>query len=193
MTHGQDRQPRRQRSAVLTVLGLLCLAALGNVTAWVPQFSRRSALGAALASSIFAAQDAHAQDADELKRMRRLSDPPEVVAAREAKLEKEAARLEIVKTDFRNTFKELAAEDTEVEKRVEALGKLKELVEKERRLPEGITRDDIVKGVRAVKFNIGCVKDKVKKDKDCKSVEKAYMRLMAGIDKVSEKGIVTPR
>jgi len=193
MTHGQDRQRRRQRSAVLTVLGLFCLAALGNVAAWVPQFSRRSALGAALASSIFAAQDAHAQDADELKRMRRLSDPPEVVAAREAKLEKEAARLEVVAAEFKNTFKTLAAEETEIEQRVEALGKLKEIVEKERKLPEGITRDDVVKGVRAVKFNIGCVKDKVKKDKDCKSVEKGYMKLMAGIDNVSGKGIVGVR
>lgn len=189
---GQDWQRRRPSSTALALLGLLGLAALSDGAAWVSQFSRRSVLGGALASGIFAAQDAHAQDAEEVKRMRRLSDPPEVVAKREAFLEKEAARLEVVKQDFKETFKGLAAEDASIETRVELMGKLQGLVEQERRLPEGITRNDVVKGIRAVKYNIGCVKTSVKQG-DCKQIEKAYMKLIAGIDKVSDKGIVQPR
>jgi len=189
---GQDRQRRSPSSTALALLGLLGLAALSHGAAWVSQFSRRSVLGGALASGIFAAQDAHAQESDEVKRMRRLSDPPEVVAKREAFLEKESARLEVVKAEFKETFKGMAAEEQPVDDRVALFAKLQGIVEKERRLPEGITRNDVVKGVRALKYNIGCVKTTVKEG-DCKKVEKAYMKLMAGIDKVSDKGIVQPR
>lgn len=189
---GQDRQRRRSGSAALAILGLLGLSALSDGAAWVSQFSRRSVLGGALASGIFAAQDARAQDNEEIRAMKRMADPPEVVAKRNALMEKESARLQVVKAEFKEKFKELAAEETPLESRVELLGKIQVIVEKERGLPEGITRNDVVKGVRAVKYNIGCVKTSVKQG-ECKTLEKAYMKLMAGIDKVSEKGIVQPR
>jgi hypothetical protein len=118
------------------------------------------------------------------------SEPPEVVEElKKARVAGEIRRKEQF-GKFREWFSEFAKEDQDKEVRLELLGKMQKLVTEDKMLPIGITRQDFVKGVRAVKFNVGCIKDKVKKDPDCKALEKAYMKVLNAVDKETEKSQV---
>jgi len=117
-------------------------------------------------------------------------DPPEVVAARKEARVKEEKRQSVLKEEFRGIFAEFAKEETEQPKRVQLLGQMQGIVVKEQMLPLGITRDDVVRGVRAVKYNAGCIKAAVKKG-ECKDLERAYMKLLNTIDKVYDRSIVS--
>merc|ERR1711972_120487 len=96
------------------------------------------------------------------------------------------------KEEFRAVFADFANDQTTIPKKVELLQSMQEMVLAEKMLPLGITRDDIVKGVRSVKFDLGCVKKKIKEG-DCKVLEKQYIKLLATIDRVNDRTIVSNR
>jgi len=148
-----------------------------------------SQAGAALAEDIPGRAIANPGQNDKVD-FKRNRDPPEVVAARREARVKEEKRQSALKEEFRGIFSEFAQEATEQPKRVQLLGQMQGIVIKEQMLPLGITRDDVVRGVRAVKFNSGCVKGAVKKG-ECKDLERAYMKLLNTIDKVYDRSIVS--
>lgn len=118
-------------------------------------------------------------------------DSEELVGKRKAARDAAKAREAEETKKFRAIFSEFASDNVEATKRASLLDAMKAQVIEDRRLPLEITRDDVVKGVRAVKYNIGCIKDKPKKDQDCKVIEKSYMKLLAGIDKVSDRSLLS--
>ncbi|CAK0894732.1 unnamed protein product, partial [Prorocentrum cordatum] len=115
----------------------------------------------------------------------------EQLKKREDERRAEAERQDKLLQTFRGWFSKLANEESTTEVRVEQLTLMKDSVVAEKALPNGITREDIVKGIRNIKYNIGCIKDKPKKDPDCKAVEKGYMQLLATIDKTYDRNIIT--
>ncbi|CAJ1409678.1 unnamed protein product [Effrenium voratum] len=201
------QRPRSQdlgrRALLLVAGGAFCLA---SEQAWLAP-SRRAAAAAVVAGF---AQPALAQggsvfgDFDGIKAgpagdigpgadVKTYADSPEVVAKRNAWREQETKRQDQVYQQFRGIFADFAKDGTDVDTRVELLEKMKEITLKEKMLPIGITREDVVKGIRAVKFNEGCIKDKVKKIPECKKLEKGYQRFLAAIDKVYDRSLVTAR
>lgn len=120
------------------------------------------------------------------------ADPPEVVAKRwAARVEGEKKRKE-VKEKFRVVFGEFAAEGVPMEDRIAKMQELSKIVVEEKRLPIGITREDVVAGVRSVKYELGCVKLEQRKG-DCKKLELAFNKFMNVIDKNMYKGISSNR
>eukprot|EP00401_Gymnodinium_catenatum_P045597 CAMPEP_0117486350 /NCGR_PEP_ID=MMETSP0784-20121206/15431_1 /TAXON_ID=39447 /ORGANISM="" /LENGTH=220 /DNA_ID=CAMNT_0005280957 /DNA_START=20 /DNA_END=679 /DNA_ORIENTATION=+ len=197
---------RQQSGRALLAVGLLACVALRFMArpaeAWAgPAPTSRRAAAAVSAASILSASGfppAYAAPASKPGSVRIPGqndevdynigkDPPEVVKARtEARL-KAQVRMAELKETFRGWFTEFSKDGATKEERVEQLEKMTNLVNEEKMLPIGITRQDITKGVRSVKFNLGCVKDKVKKDPECKPIEKAYLKLLNTVDKVYEK------
>mmetsp|Transcript_147253 Transcript_147253/g.472980 ORF Transcript_147253/g.472980 Transcript_147253/m.472980 type:complete len:212 (+) Transcript_147253:67-702(+) len=91
---------------------------------------------------------------------------------------------------FRGMFTKFAGNETSLPDKAQILGSMKEIVLADRGLPIGITRDDVVKGVRAVKFNNKCTKRAVKEG-ECKILEKSYVKLLASIDQVTDRSLIT--
>eukprot|EP00440_Ansanella_granifera_P016494 gb/GFBE01017922.1/.p1 GENE.gb/GFBE01017922.1/~~gb/GFBE01017922.1/.p1 ORF type:complete len:215 (+),score=72.00 gb/GFBE01017922.1/:1-645(+) len=205
----QERRQRRNGMALLAGLGLVGLSALTfGGEAWaVPGASSRRSAAAALAAAVLGAsqvQDARAApdgftpragpagEAVDVDDVRAYQDSAEVVAKRNEFRKTEGARQEALKEQFRQWFTEFAAEGQNLDRRVELLKQMQDMTLKEKMLPIGITREDVVKGVRAVKYNEGCIKAEVKKG-DCKTLEKAYMKLLSSIDKVYDRSLVVAR
>lgn len=199
----QRLQVQERRAWILLLAALAYVAAMSSFgEAWLVSTSRRAAAATIVAG--FAAP-ALAQDIEVgragpagsavpgVDDMKSLADSPEVVAARQAWREKETKRQEEIYKQFRSWFTEFAKEGQSVDTRAELLGKMQDVTLKEKMLPIGITREDVVKGVRAVKFNEGCIKDKIRKDPECKKLEKAYQKFLASIDKVYDRSLVTAR
>mmetsp|Transcript_47713 Transcript_47713/g.75972 ORF Transcript_47713/g.75972 Transcript_47713/m.75972 type:complete len:203 (+) Transcript_47713:66-674(+) len=199
----QRLQAQERRAWILLLAAFAYVAAMSSFgEAWLVPTSRRAAAATIVAG--FAAP-ALAQDIEVgragpagsavpgVDDMKSLADSPEVVAARQAWREKESKRQEGIYKEFRSWFAEFAKEGQSVDTRAELLGKMQDVTLKEKMLPIGITREDVVKGVRAVKFNEGCIKDKIRKDPECKKLEKAYQKFLASIDKVYDRSLVTAR
>mmetsp|Transcript_52259 Transcript_52259/g.122034 ORF Transcript_52259/g.122034 Transcript_52259/m.122034 type:complete len:205 (-) Transcript_52259:121-735(-) len=197
------KEPRGGRRSVFLLAGLCALGFAAN-QAFVPvPQSRRSAATAAVAGLLYSAP-AFAQEESYkagpqgdaivgVENIKELADSKEVMEQKRIVREREQKRQEEVYQTFRGWFAEFAQEGQDVDRRVELLDKMKEVTLKEKMLPIGINRQDVVKGVRAVKFNEGCIKDKPKKDPTCKKLEKGYQKFLAAIDKVYDKSIVTAR
>eukprot|EP00418_Pyrodinium_bahamense_P017699 CAMPEP_0179106154 /NCGR_PEP_ID=MMETSP0796-20121207/49337_1 /TAXON_ID=73915 /ORGANISM="Pyrodinium bahamense, Strain pbaha01" /LENGTH=229 /DNA_ID=CAMNT_0020804163 /DNA_START=54 /DNA_END=743 /DNA_ORIENTATION=- len=124
--------------------------------------------------------------------MNKYKDPPEVIAKRMEARQKGKEREAALKNEFRGYFSAFAADDASIDSRIENLKSMQNMIQQERMLPIGITRDDLFKGTRAVKFNIGCVRTKVKEG-DCKKLEKAIDRLFAALDKTQDLTVLMPR
>jgi len=196
-------KPRTARFLAVGVSLCLCLAvclrAMVPAAAWAigSGSSRRAVVAAALLGGAGLAADSASaaskpgqvrppgenEDVDYLAGQ----DSEEIKEGRAKARIDEEKRQVVIKEKFRNIFAEFAGDGTTPARRAELLQEQIAFVNAEGNLPLGITRDDIVKGVRAVKFNIGCVKDKVKKDPDCKPIEKGYFKLLNAIDKANEK------
>ncbi|CAK9105210.1 unnamed protein product [Durusdinium trenchii] len=199
--HRLQAQERRSWGLLFAAVGC-AVGMCGLGEAWLLPTSRRAAAATIVAG--FAAP-ALAQDAEVgragpagsvvtgVDDFKTLADSPEVVAARREWRAKEEKRQEGIYKQFRQWFTEFAQDGQTVDARAELLGKMQEVTLKEKMLPIGITRDDVVKGVRAVKFNEGCIKDKIRKDPECKKLEKAYQKFLASIDKVYDRSLVTAR
>eukprot|EP00434_Breviolum_minutum_P008382 symbB.v1.2.007397.t1/scaffold452.1/size203995/10 len=160
---GQRLQMQERRGWVLLLAALAYVSASTFGEAWLIPTSRRAAASAIVAGLVGTAP-ALAQEAEEG-----------------------------IYKEFRGWFAEFAKEGQSVDTRAELLGKMQDVTLKEKMLPIGITREDVVKGVRAVKFNEGCIKDKIRKDPECKKLEKAYQKFLASIDKVYDRSLVTAR
>eukprot|EP00448_Togula_jolla_P001323 CAMPEP_0170594712 /NCGR_PEP_ID=MMETSP0224-20130122/14150_1 /TAXON_ID=285029 /ORGANISM="Togula jolla, Strain CCCM 725" /LENGTH=205 /DNA_ID=CAMNT_0010918795 /DNA_START=41 /DNA_END=658 /DNA_ORIENTATION=- len=198
-----ETRRRGRAGAVLAGAALigLCVCSLAAVTqspAWAAPMDRRAAVTAALVAPLVFSSEAHAQQAvlpgaeDDLESSAFGADPPEVVEARKkARAEGKKKQAE-AKEKFRALFADFAGEDKSVPARIELLGKMQDMVLQDAMLPIGISREDIVKGVRAVKFNIGCTKMSVKQG-ECKQLEKAYMKLLGTVDKVNDRQIISGR
>merc|ERR1712066_655385 len=119
-----------------------------------------------------------------------LKDSPEVVAARKKARAEAAVRMDEMKKEFRGWFADFAKEDQPLDTRIGLLQQMQGQIVQERMLPIGITRDDVAKGCVAVKRNLGCIKDKVKKDPECKKFEKAILKLLSTIDKVNDRSLI---
>mmetsp|Transcript_114754 Transcript_114754/g.161146 ORF Transcript_114754/g.161146 Transcript_114754/m.161146 type:complete len:204 (-) Transcript_114754:62-673(-) len=201
---GQRLQMQERRGWVLLLAALAYVSASTFGEAWLIPTSRRAAASAIVAGLVGTAP-ALAQEAEVgragpagsavpgVDDMKSLADSAEVVAARQAWRAKEEKRQEGIYKEFRGWFAEFAKEGQSVDTRAELLGKMQDVTLKEKMLPIGITREDVVKGVRAVKFNEGCIKDKIRKDPECKKLEKAYQKFLASIDKVYDRSLVTAR
>eukprot|EP00931_Biecheleriopsis_adriatica_P041647 TRINITY_DN23785_c0_g1_i2.p1 TRINITY_DN23785_c0_g1~~TRINITY_DN23785_c0_g1_i2.p1 ORF type:complete len:235 (+),score=71.12 TRINITY_DN23785_c0_g1_i2:76-705(+) len=209
MVATQERRRQPRRATLLAGLGLVSIGSLAlglGSEAWAaPATSRRSA-AAAGAAAFFGAlpQAALAQEREAFIKAGPAGDanpeldvsqfklPADVVAKNLADREKEALRQERLKEEFRGIFTEFAQAGQTLDRRLELMEQMGSMTLKEKMLPLGITREDVVKGVRAVKFNEGCIKGAVKKG-DCKTLEKGYMKLLANIDKVYDQSLVTAR
>eukprot|EP00933_Yihiella_yeosuensis_P050890 TRINITY_DN48695_c0_g1_i1.p1 TRINITY_DN48695_c0_g1~~TRINITY_DN48695_c0_g1_i1.p1 ORF type:complete len:213 (-),score=42.76 TRINITY_DN48695_c0_g1_i1:207-845(-) len=204
-----QNQERRGRRGLMTLASVSLLAVLvcgpfeAACRAWVPstgtqasQPSRREAAAAAVAAALFGGslmpEAAHAGEfnQDVTDNPFEQQDSPELVARRKEETERDEKRMELFYNDFREQFATFAADETPIPQKVEILDALNKRTLAEKMLPRTISRDDVVKGVRAIKFNSGCTKAAVKEG-DCKKFEKAYMRLLAAIDKVNDKNIIT--
>ena len=127
------------------------------------------------------------------KNMLKYQDSAEIVAQRKQARLDEEKRQEVLLEEFRGLFSEFAKDGQTNEGRIEYLGKMQAFVQREKALPFTIQRDDVVKGVRVVKFNDGCTGLKNKQPAGCKQLEKAAVKLVAVIDKVYDRGLVQPR
>eukprot|EP00490_Sorites_sp_Unknown_P013563 CAMPEP_0114643374 /NCGR_PEP_ID=MMETSP0191-20121206/3347_1 /TAXON_ID=126664 /ORGANISM="Sorites sp." /LENGTH=226 /DNA_ID=CAMNT_0001855659 /DNA_START=56 /DNA_END=733 /DNA_ORIENTATION=- len=197
----QRPQMQERRAWILLLAAFAYVAAMSSFgEAWLAPTSRRAAAATIVAGfgAPAIAQEAEVGRAGPagsaipgVDDMKSLADSAEVVAARQAWREKESKRQEEIYKEFRGWFTEFAKEGQSVETRAELLQKMQDVTLKEKMLPIGITREDVVKGVRAVKFNEGCIKDKIRKDPECKKLEKAYQKFLASIDKVYDRSLVT--
>mmetsp|Transcript_116547 Transcript_116547/g.163876 ORF Transcript_116547/g.163876 Transcript_116547/m.163876 type:complete len:208 (+) Transcript_116547:56-679(+) len=206
LVSGMRKEARASRRSVFILAALGCLGLAAHQAFIAPQPTRRVAAAAAVASLLGSAP-VFAQDFGEgmakagpqgdaimgIENIKELADSPELMEKKRQWREKESARQEKIYQDFRGWFAEFAQEGTDVDKRVELLGKMQEVTLQEKMLPININKQDVVKGVRAVKFNEGCIKDKPKKDPTCKKLEKAYQKFLAAIDKVYDQAIVKAR
>lgn len=209
-------QPQRRRGtgkaaatvllAALVCAGALVCAEVGRT--WVaPSSARRSALAGA-AAGLLGGAAAHAEERDALAEvpgqvsrpganprtaMRKFQDSEEVVAKRIQARKDEEVRQEKLVVEFRELFSGFANDDADLEGRIAYLGKMQQFVLREKALPLSIQRDDVVKGIRTVKFNLGCTGFKAKQPEGCKPLEKAIVKLIAVIEKVYDKGLVQPR
>jgi len=192
---------KRGRGRGAPLLGLLlcaCAAVTAPSAAWAgPAASRRSAAATGLVVAFGAAVSnpslvsAVENDPDLSISLKRSKLSEEKLKQRATERQAEADRQDKLLTTFRGWFSKLGNEESSAETRVEQLTLMKDSVVQEKSLPNGITREDVVKGIRNVKFNIGCTRDKPKKDPDCKAIEKGYMKLLATIDKTYDRNIIT--
>eukprot|EP00441_Pelagodinium_beii_P045971 CAMPEP_0197625176 /NCGR_PEP_ID=MMETSP1338-20131121/4610_1 /TAXON_ID=43686 ORGANISM="Pelagodinium beii, Strain RCC1491" /NCGR_SAMPLE_ID=MMETSP1338 /ASSEMBLY_ACC=CAM_ASM_000754 /LENGTH=199 /DNA_ID=CAMNT_0043195507 /DNA_START=60 /DNA_END=659 /DNA_ORIENTATION=+ len=198
MAAAAGSKERRQGRVLMACLALL--AVIAPQTAYLAP-SRRAAAGA-LVATVMAPWEAQAEripqagpaggandpDAETLRRATKMSEAE--MEAQQTEIALQQLKMEDDLKQFRDYFSQFAAEKVEIADRVGMLAKMTEMVKKDRTLPLGISREDVVKGVQAVKFNIGCVKMEVKNG-ECKLLEKAILKLIAMIDKVNERGLIT--
>jgi len=194
---------KRGRGRGAPLLGLLlcaCAAVTAPSAAWAgPAASRRSAaatglvvaFGAAVSNPSLVSAIGTENDPDLSISLKRSKLSEEKLRQRAEERQAEADRQDKLLTTFRGWFSTLGNEESSAETRVKQLTLMSDSVVQEKALPNGITREDIVKGIRNVKFNIGCTRDKPKKDPDCKAIEKGYMKLLATIDKTYDRNIIT--
>mmetsp|Transcript_13857 Transcript_13857/g.44227 ORF Transcript_13857/g.44227 Transcript_13857/m.44227 type:complete len:214 (+) Transcript_13857:100-741(+) len=201
---------RRPRGMLVMGVCLCAGAALARArTAWVtaaPASSRRAA-AAGLAAGVLGAaagapQRVHAQEVvlgkvsepgvNEEFNINKYKDPPEVIAKRWEARQKGKEREEALRTEFRDYFAKFAADDATLDTRLDMLKRMQGMIQQEKMLPIGITKDDVNKGTRAVKFNLGCVRTKVKEG-DCKVLDKAINKLFATLDKTQDLTVVVAR
>eukprot|EP00929_Paragymnodinium_shiwhaense_P010871 TRINITY_DN1158_c0_g2_i1.p2 TRINITY_DN1158_c0_g2~~TRINITY_DN1158_c0_g2_i1.p2 ORF type:complete len:215 (-),score=69.74 TRINITY_DN1158_c0_g2_i1:93-737(-) len=207
------------RSAVVLVGGCVCgLVALRSLapgsTAWTTlpsdAASRRAVVASTAASGVAAllagfAPEASAVNADDIRPgavrpggvsdyvdYEEGADPPEVVAKRWAAREEGEKQRAKYKAEFREVFGDFASEESTMDTRIEKMQAMQTLVSTNKRLPLGITREDVVSGVRSVKYQLGCVKLEQRKG-ECKRLEAAFGKLMNTIDKNMYKGITSNR
>eukprot|EP00929_Paragymnodinium_shiwhaense_P010870 TRINITY_DN1158_c0_g1_i1.p1 TRINITY_DN1158_c0_g1~~TRINITY_DN1158_c0_g1_i1.p1 ORF type:complete len:216 (-),score=56.91 TRINITY_DN1158_c0_g1_i1:56-703(-) len=208
------------RAIILSSACLCLLLALRSIfageesQAWVAlpgdALSRRSMVAGTAASSFAAllggfAEAANAASAEDIRpgavRPSGVSDyvdyeegadPPEVVAQRWKNREEGEKQRAEYKASFRVVFGEFASEDSTMDTRLEKMADLQQMITKNKRLPLGITREDVVSGVRSVKYQLGCVKLEQRKG-DCKRLESQFGKLMNTIDKNMYKGITSNR
>ncbi|CAK0902387.1 unnamed protein product [Prorocentrum cordatum] len=199
-TAAKTGQRGRGRAPLLGLLLCACAAVAAPSAAWAgPAASRRSAAAAGLVAALGTAVSNPSpvraigteNDPDLSISLKRNKLTEEQLRQREAERAAEAERQDKLLKTFRGWFSKLANEESTTDTRVEQLTLMKNSVIAEKALPNGITREDIVKGIRNVKYNIGCTRDKPKKDPDCKAVEKGYMQLLATIDKTYDRNIIT--
>merc|ERR1712150_21961 len=193
---GKNMRQRRYHSSV--VLGTLCfslamlLVSRCFASAWVPPATTATSFAAAVLGVATGPLDAWGQDGrasmpgenDEMDPAS-LKDSPEVVEKRRAARIAGEERRAKLKEEFREQFAAFAADEATLEQRVEKLQVLEGIIKKEGMLPIGITMRDVIEGTRAVKFNLGCVKLKVKQG-DCKVLEKAITKLIVQIEKTKD-------
>eukprot|EP00929_Paragymnodinium_shiwhaense_P010872 TRINITY_DN1158_c0_g3_i1.p1 TRINITY_DN1158_c0_g3~~TRINITY_DN1158_c0_g3_i1.p1 ORF type:complete len:214 (-),score=49.30 TRINITY_DN1158_c0_g3_i1:116-757(-) len=210
------RTPAR---ATALIGGCLCLSSMflregspGAAWTGLPAgaASRRAAVAGTAASSFAAllggfAGEANAVSADDIRPgavrpsgatdytdYEEGADPPEVVAKRwKAREEGEKQRAEY-KAKFREVFGEFASDENTMDTRIEKMQEMQAMITQNKRLPLGITREDVVSGVRSVKYQLGCVKLEQRKG-DCKRLEAAFGKVMNTIDKNMYKGITSNR
>jgi hypothetical protein len=194
---------QRGRGRCAPLLGLLlctCAAVTAPSAAWAgPAASRRSAAATGLVAAFGAAVSNPSpvsaygteNDPDLSISLKRSKLTEEQLQKRAAERQAEKDRQDKLLNEFRGYFAAFGNEESDTDTRVDQLALMTNSVVKEKSLPEGITREDVVKGIRNVKFNIGCTRDKPKKDPDCKKIEKGYMKLLATIDKAYDRNIIT--
>jgi len=207
MAPAKRTQERSRFGGRVVVVGLgLCLGSWATGSAFAgPLASRREAAAAGMIA-VLGGMSAPARAAGEFRPGTasepgvneeafdyNAKDSEETVAKRKAARDAAAAKEVEATKKFRTLFTDFASDSIDASKRASLLDQMKTQVIEDKRLPLGITRDDVVKGVRAVKYNIGCIKDKPKKDQDCKVIEKSYMKLLAGIDKVYDRSLLSAR
>uniref|UniRef100_A0A7S2PA62 Uncharacterized protein n=1 Tax=Zooxanthella nutricula TaxID=1333877 RepID=A0A7S2PA62_9DINO len=129
---------------------------------------------------------------DDVEQVKAQKMSPEQVAKMKAKREAFDKKSAEDLNQFREWFTVFANDDTPIPSKIELMGKMQDMVKRDRMLPLGITRGDIVKGVRSVKAASGCVKRKTKEG-ECKDLEKGYQKLLGQIDKVSDRQLVQNR
>ncbi|CAE8698436.1 unnamed protein product [Polarella glacialis] len=201
LPRSQERRSRRGGIAMLAGLALVSAVALSPLAAAFasPSSASRRSLGAAAVAAVLTfvkPQEALAQSANIASKdldVEGFQDPPEVVEARTKALALERIRQDELYKEFRGWFAEFAKDGQTFDLRVELLTRMQKQILAERTLPQGVTRTDVVKGVKAVKFNIGCIKAKTKSDEDCKRLEKAFNKMLAAIDKVYDRSLVSAR
>mmetsp|Transcript_72518 Transcript_72518/g.168010 ORF Transcript_72518/g.168010 Transcript_72518/m.168010 type:complete len:205 (-) Transcript_72518:79-693(-) len=202
MPRATPRMPARRLAISACALGLGALLARAGIssTAWVagPTVPRRAAAAAVFSTVavLVPAGNARAQQVyapsvneDPNPGEKRLKDSPEVVKARWEARAKAKVRQQELKEEFRGYFAEFAADGAPMEKRLEMLKTMGDVIKREKMLPIGITRDDLVKGTNTVKFNLGCVRLEVKKG-ECKKLNKGIDKLFATLEKQQDLTIV---
>uniref|UniRef100_A0A7S2MS35 Uncharacterized protein n=1 Tax=Alexandrium andersonii TaxID=327968 RepID=A0A7S2MS35_9DINO len=203
-----QQEPRRRNRGVALVGACLCLGSLAAwpCAAWVAPGSRR-AVAAGMATALLGAaagapEQVRAQETipgkvsepgqNEDLQINRFKDPPEVIAQRWEARQAGKTKREDLKNEFRGYFAAFGADEATLDERIAQLDNMAKIIKSERMLPIGITKDDLYKGVKAVKFNLGCVRTKVKEG-DCKTLEKAINKLFATLDKTNDLTVVAVR
>merc|ERR1719195_619941 len=199
-------RPRRSHKSIVWAGLCLSLAMLlvsrCCASAWVPPAATatRRATAASFAAAVFGvaadpqkvwAQDGRAGMPGENEEMDpgNLKDSDEIVAKRRAARQAGEERRKKVKEQFRDLFAEFAADEADIPTRVEKLAALEKIIKTEKMLPIGITLKDVIEGTQAVKFNLGCVKLKVKQG-DCKVLEKGIQKLTVAIEKTKDLSVI---